>query len=434
MRKKRAEGQGAATMIHKEHEEHEETQSNLVYFVSLVDNHRRMGVLAMGKSNRGQLMGNEHGQSMGMVALMLMVLFGFLAMAVDIGYAWGQRRFMQNAADAGALAAATLLASSAASDDGGIFFRTDDTAVRRQAITYAERNRVPDSNGQPADAVNTNVTMSYLDQNGSLLATSPTADNSVPRATARVRVQTRTTFGTFFARVIGVNSLPAATLATAAIVGMSPPTSMEHLWPYGVYEPRLDDVFDLWDSVLGFGNYKGALDYTYPCVTGPSWEGRCDGTGPTGPDGDWPGSHNAPADLPPWIVDGFDHPLSVGEKILAFGGNIGHNVGDAMNTYITNNCPRSADGTACEPDSGGVYAYAAIAVWDHPEKYDNSYHPVSSGPIDRVTLVGFKCVKVYYVTGSMSENQAYQPVSCAVDPGPGTDPPNDTANAVKLIE
>ena len=52
----------------------------------------------------------ERGQSMVVVALLMLVLVGFLAMVVDVGNVYAQRRFMQNAADAGALAGARALA------------------------------------------------------------------------------------------------------------------------------------------------------------------------------------------------------------------------------------------------------------------------------------------------------------------------------------
>lgn len=51
-----------------------------------------------------KLMKNEDGAVVIIVALMMTVLMGFAALAIDIGFMYNQRRALQNAADAGALA------------------------------------------------------------------------------------------------------------------------------------------------------------------------------------------------------------------------------------------------------------------------------------------------------------------------------------------
>lgn len=54
----------------------------------------------------------EKGQVLVIAALMMTVLMGFLALVVDVGNAYAQRRFVQNGADAAAIAAARVLASN----------------------------------------------------------------------------------------------------------------------------------------------------------------------------------------------------------------------------------------------------------------------------------------------------------------------------------
>ena len=54
----------------------------------------------------------ERGNFFVTTALILTVLIGMLALVIDIGFAAGQRRFMQNGADAAALAVADLLSGS----------------------------------------------------------------------------------------------------------------------------------------------------------------------------------------------------------------------------------------------------------------------------------------------------------------------------------
>ena len=51
----------------------------------------------------------EHGQVLALVTMSIVILLGFLALAVDVGMLWSTRRYMQTAADAAAVAAAVAL-------------------------------------------------------------------------------------------------------------------------------------------------------------------------------------------------------------------------------------------------------------------------------------------------------------------------------------
>lgn len=53
---------------------------------------------------------SERGQTLVIVAVLVIALVGFLALSIDVGNIYAQRRFAQNAADAGALAGARALA------------------------------------------------------------------------------------------------------------------------------------------------------------------------------------------------------------------------------------------------------------------------------------------------------------------------------------
>lgn len=76
----------------------------------------------------------ESGQSMVLVAIMLAVLLGFGALAVDVGAMTYQRSSMQNAADAAALAGATKVPTL------DLTKPEDVNALRTYAIGYAESN------------------------------------------------------------------------------------------------------------------------------------------------------------------------------------------------------------------------------------------------------------------------------------------------------
>ena len=63
----------------------------------------------------------ESGQALALTVVTIVVLIGFVALAIDVGLLWSERRHMQTAADAAALAGATALRDgnnvSAAADD-----------------------------------------------------------------------------------------------------------------------------------------------------------------------------------------------------------------------------------------------------------------------------------------------------------------------------
>ncbi|MBV2235283.1 MAG: hypothetical protein KUL75_07020 [Sterolibacterium sp.] len=86
--------------------------------------------------NSGSYPHRESGAVAVMVALLLVVLFGFAALAIDVGNAYLVRGQMQNAADAAAHAGANGLARGMAID-----------AAKDEAKDYAEKNGFKDGSG-----------------------------------------------------------------------------------------------------------------------------------------------------------------------------------------------------------------------------------------------------------------------------------------------
>ena len=115
----------------------------------------------------------QSGQSMVLAGLLLVILIGMLALVLDGGYAYLQRRGAQTAADAGALAGARQLC------------RTGDTTLAIQAaLDYAiTRNRALEADVAIVDG--------------------------------EVQVTTRIPFPTFFGRVFGRASITASAIAAA---------------------------------------------------------------------------------------------------------------------------------------------------------------------------------------------------------------------------
>lgn len=152
------------------------------------------------------------GQALVLVALSLLVIVAFVALAVDGGGLYAARRQMQNAADAGALAGARQMC-----------FESDTSfaAVEAVAIEYAST-----LNGADEDAVEVTV----VDYN--------------------VTVVAEITVDTFFAGVIGFRQVPVAASATAMC---SQANEGDNLFPLGVYHPQYDIL--ACDQATGEGEY-----------------------------------------------------------------------------------------------------------------------------------------------------------------------------------
>lgn len=141
-----------------------------------------------GGSTKARTASGEAGQSIVLIAFLLVALLGIAALVFDGGTAYAKRRQMQNAADSAALAGARQLAR-VASDS------TINSAIRDYAITR---------NG--ADT----YTATYY-PGGQALGT-----GSVPTGATGVTVNTRGSFQTFFLSVLGGNGGAVGAASTSA--------------------------------------------------------------------------------------------------------------------------------------------------------------------------------------------------------------------------
>jgi Flp pilus assembly protein TadG len=131
----------------------------------------------------------ERGQVLIMVALMMPVLLGMLGLVIDVGNAYAQRRFMQNAADASSLAAARYMALSRSSaTDGGVM----------AALTPLLASN---GGGTLAAPTGPNNGAWYINLSGGTVG--PVGTGGLPSGAAGVRVNATKTVPTYFARVLG---------------------------------------------------------------------------------------------------------------------------------------------------------------------------------------------------------------------------------------
>jgi len=147
------------------------------------------------------------GQALVIFALSSLVLLGALGLAIDGGYDYIQRRGMQNAADAAALAGA-----------GAISRNQTDTQVRQAVLDAAARNGVTDA---------TNVTCTFItnDYNAITNTTGTTqacssggvAMSSFTANFTGVLVGTTERHQTFFFRALGITQSGASATAAARV-------------------------------------------------------------------------------------------------------------------------------------------------------------------------------------------------------------------------
>lgn len=129
-------------------------------------------------------------------ALLLVVLLGIAGLAIDLGYAYEQRRQVQNGADAAALGAAQDLPNLATTE--GDAKSLSQTNLPSGSFPWSSCS---DSGSLDVSAADTPC-VSY--------------DSSFTRVRVRLPQQS---FPTFFARVLGVNSTSTWAAATARVVG-----------------------------------------------------------------------------------------------------------------------------------------------------------------------------------------------------------------------
>lgn len=203
-----------------------------------------------------------------LIALMMAlgVLFGSQALVVDLGYGMGEQGAMQNAADAGSMAAAKLMAGSVAiNSSGSAVYVVSDNQIYQRALSLATPNFVgsfnstthavavqyvacpSQSDGRPNFAAQsdsglvTDLVNAGLAPSGSTqLSTSLASDLSLGSAPdwnwstpiCMVRVWTRESHNPLFASTF---STPPAeqelAKATARVYPTTPPTDISDTWP-----------------------------------------------------------------------------------------------------------------------------------------------------------------------------------------------------------
>ena len=158
----------------------------------------------------------ENGQAIVIIALAMVGLLAFAALAVDGGNSFKERRVAQNAADAGALAGARTIWLQRTA------FNEFETPVLQAINTAAEANGIEDTDGAPGNHVNDNVQAYYVDYIGSgseyTLLNEVGALGVIPPGAEGIRVVAKREFRAFIAGLIGRPNLAADAEAVAVII------------------------------------------------------------------------------------------------------------------------------------------------------------------------------------------------------------------------
>ncbi len=241
---------------------------------------------------------DERGSTLVFLTLVLLVLIGFAGLALDGSHAYLERRHMQTAADAAALAGARDLALG-----------RDPSSI---ITNYVSHNR------------------------GTLSSWSIINDGT------GIRVQAHTNVATWFARAVGVNTIP---VTAASEAGFLPVWGVGNLLPMSVCTADVhvggEVMTFLWDNNLqGPGNF-GWL----------SWNG---------------------AQAFPYLEDNIRHPSNsgawqIGDTIPGFTGDACHPTEDALFGWLGRPVIiplYGYDGGVCTPQGGGsnlTYRVAGFA-------------------------------------------------------------------------
>ncbi len=158
---------------------------------------------------------SERGQVLIIVAAAIVVIIAMVGLVVDGGFAWGQQRQVQNAADAISEAGTVQLAANLA----GVAPQRTDADIASAVQAAADANKVPtptacytNFNGHPIDGTGA-VTANARSCTGAALVGN--ASNAIPPGTWGVRAESSRTFNTFLMRVIGFSQLTTTATATS---------------------------------------------------------------------------------------------------------------------------------------------------------------------------------------------------------------------------
>jgi Flp pilus assembly protein TadG len=312
------------------------------------------------------------------VALLLPVLLGFGALAVDIGYRFLIQNEMQNAADATALAAAACLYGRA--DCGNQNASTPDWGgAAGRGNSFASSNSV-----EQTDVNSVHIDYGYwnITKTNPTLLELPYAPGTNDLPAIRVTINKSDTengggAATFFAKIWGINAMPLSATAVAAVsyAGTAGPGA---LFPLVVTKCLYDSYWNAATSQPKKATSNAPLpNTTWPQTPGQPYYFRMTSSYHAGPceSGQWSSldidSNNVPT-IRNLIFDGNSTSISIGGKVWI-------QPGTKTTLYSDVNACSAAGNKACE--------YVMVPVVEDISTH--AYTPV----------VGMACLHILSATG-----------------------------------
>lgn len=149
---------------------------------------------------------NERGQTAVLVALLMAGLLVGTGLAIDGGTTFIERRRMQNAADAAALAGAQQVASYRTGNE------IHDSDVAQAVNRLSEANGVKDTNDNLSDEINDNVVAVYVDEDNNVLGA---VGDGLPDEATGVMVDVKIQRSARLMQLVGMRAIPASAASLA---------------------------------------------------------------------------------------------------------------------------------------------------------------------------------------------------------------------------
>lgn len=204
-------------------------------------------------------------------AVCLVVILGFAALAIDLGYLQVARAESQNAADAAALAGASAFLTDTAFSRTGIDNARLD-GVRDRAILYGSYNRVARKScrldANQGNSLGGDIVLGYLDPNntqGAIDYSYPSEFNAITVKVWRADGHPDGGLQTFFAAILGHNSMSVSASATVIVdnrfSGIRPTSTGGPLTPFAIKQETWEDEIVTGDDNFGYADDTGILQY-----------------------------------------------------------------------------------------------------------------------------------------------------------------------------
>ncbi len=181
----------------------------------------------MNRKTLGDRFKNKKGSVTVVVALVLIALIGFAALAIDVGYMMVTRNELQNVADSTALAATRKLAllyedptySALTWADKASYANNHRSEIVSYATTVTTVSSAVKVAGQSLTLSDADFMLGHWDPDARTFTSTLTPPNAV-RVVAQRNAAENGPVATFLAGVVGVGSFNARNIATAALTGL----------------------------------------------------------------------------------------------------------------------------------------------------------------------------------------------------------------------